>query len=63
MSKEEIILFDDQKFETDYKKFELKAIGNDGHLIKSKERVQHHGEIFTPKWMVKKMLSEPDIQE
>lgn len=63
MSKEEISLFDDQKFETDHKKFELKAIGNDGHLIKSKERVQHHGEVFTPKWMVKKMLSEPAIQE
>ena len=52
-----------QKFETDHKKFELKAIGDDGHLIKSKERVQHHGEVFTPKWMVKKMLSEPAIQE
>lgn len=63
MSKEEISLFDDQKFETDHKKFELKAIGDDGHLIKSKERVQHHGEVFTPKWMVKKMLSEPAIQE
>lgn len=63
MSKEEISLFDDQKFETDHKKIELKAIGDDGHLIKSKERVQHHGEVFTPKWMVKKMLSEPAIQE
>ena len=63
MSKEEISLFDDQKFETDHKKFELKVIGDDGHLIKSKERVQHHGEVFTPKWMVKKMLSEPAIQE
>lgn len=63
MSKEEISLFDDQKFETDHKKFELKAIGDDGHLIKSKERVQHHGEVFTPKWIVKKMLSEPAIQE
>lgn len=63
MSKEEISLFDDQKFETDHKRFELKAIGDDGHLIKSKERVQHHGEVFTPKWMVKKMLSEPAIQE
>lgn len=63
MSKEEISLFDDQKFETNHKKFELKVIGDDGHLIKSKERVQHHGEVFTPKWMVKKMLSEPAIQE
>ena len=32
-------------------------------LIKSKSRVQHHGEVFTPDWMVKKMLSEPSIQE
>lgn len=63
MSKEEISLFDDQKFETDHKKFELKAIGDDSHLIKSKDRVQHHGEVFTPKWMVEKMLSEPAIQE
>lgn len=32
-------------------------------LIKSKERVQNHGEVFTPKWMVQKMLAEPSIQE
>lgn len=32
-------------------------------LIKSKSRVQKHGEVFTPDWMVKKMLSEPAIQE
>ena len=31
-------------------------------LIKSKSRVQKHGEVFTPDWMVKKMLSEPGIQ-
>ena len=31
-------------------------------LIKSKSRVQKHGEVFTPDWMVKKMLSEPTIQ-
>lgn len=31
-------------------------------LIKSKSRVQKHGEVFTPDWMVKKMLSEPSIQ-
>ena len=31
-------------------------------LIKSKSRVQKHGEVFTPNWMVKKMLSEPEIQ-
>ena len=32
-------------------------------LIKSKERVQRHGEVFTPTWMVEKMLSEPGIQQ
>lgn len=32
-------------------------------LIKSRDRVQSHGEVFTPDWMVKKMLSEPSIQE
>lgn len=31
-------------------------------LIKSKSRVQKHGEVFTPDWMVKMMLSEPGIQ-
>lgn len=60
----EINLFD----ETDYissteEKFELKTTVDDGDLIKSKERVQRHGEVFTPKWMVQKMLFEPAIQE
>lgn len=32
-------------------------------LIKSKERVQKHGEVFTPNWMVKLMLSNPPIKE
>ena len=32
-------------------------------LIKSKERVQKHGEVFTPNWMVKLMLKNPPIQE
>ena len=32
-------------------------------LIKSKSRVQKHGEVFTPDWMVKMMLSEPAIQK
>lgn len=31
-------------------------------LIKSKSRVRKHGEVFTPDWMVKMMLSEPAIQ-
>lgn len=63
MSKEEISLFDEQQFETTGKKFKLKTVTEDGNLIKSKDRVQHHGEVFTPKWMVKKMLAEPAIQE
>lgn len=32
-------------------------------LIKSRKRVRQNGEVFTPVWMVKKMLSEPDVQE
>ena len=36
---------------------------HDKRLIKSKSRVQKHGEVFTPDWMVRKMLSEPAIQE
>ena len=30
-------------------------------LIKSKERVQKHGEVFTPPWMVEKMLAHEPI--
>ena len=61
---DEIRLFDEEEYATDgEEKFELKLSGDDGDLIKSKERVQHHGEVFTPKWMVKKMLSEPAIQK
>lgn len=26
------------------------------HLVKSKQRVADHGEVFTPSWMVKDML-------
>lgn len=63
MSKEEISLFDEKQFETTSKKFELKTVAEDDNLIKSKERVQHHGEVFTPKWMVQKMLAEPAIHE
>lgn len=32
-------------------------------LIKSKERVQQHGEVFTPAWMVDLMLDIPKVQE
>lgn len=63
MSESEINLFDEQQFKSTDKKFKLRATKDDGDLIKSKDRVQHHGEVFTPKWMVKKMLSEPSIQE
>ena len=63
MSKEEILLFDKQRFEKQNKKFELRTVAEDENLIKSKVRVQHHGEVFTPKWMVKEMLAEPSIQE
>ena len=31
-------------------------------LIKSRQRVQQFGEVFTPNWMVKKMLAIPEIQ-
>ena len=32
-------------------------------LIKSKPRVQKHGEVFTPKWMVKIMLNQPEVRK
>lgn len=32
-------------------------------LIKDKIRVQKHGEVFTPDWMVNKMLDTPGIKE
>lgn len=46
----EILLFDDQA--TSQIKYELNVTAEDTQLIKSKERVQHHGEVFTPNWMV-----------
>ncbi|MCB4716199.1 methylase [Limosilactobacillus fermentum] len=58
----EISLFDDQEFISDQNQFELKENVESIKLIKSKERVQNHGEVFTPKWMVQKMLAEPAIQ-
>lgn len=58
----EIHLFDEEEYTLNNEdKFELKVMIKDGRLIKSKERVQHHGEVFTPKLMVEKMLSEPTI--
>ena len=32
-------------------------------LIKSADRVKDHGEVFTPKWVVDKMLDQPEIAE
>ena len=32
-------------------------------LIKSKHRVQKHGEVFTPNWMVEQMLDSPGVKE
>ncbi|HEY4399361.1 MAG TPA: DNA methyltransferase [Lactobacillaceae bacterium] len=32
-------------------------------LIKSKERVKQHGEVFTPQWTVDKMLDQPGVKE
>lgn len=31
-------------------------------LIKSNSRVKQHGEVFTPRWVVDKMLAQPEIQ-
>ena len=43
-------LFDEEEYTLNNEdKFELKTTADDGDLIKSKERVQHHGEVFTPK--------------
>lgn len=32
-------------------------------LMKSKHRVQKHGEVFTPRWVVEKMIAIPGIKE
>lgn len=32
-------------------------------LMKSRRRVQKHGEVFTPQWVVEKMISIPGIRE
>lgn len=32
-------------------------------IIKSKKRVQNHGEVFTPKWIIDQMLDTPGIKE
>ncbi|WP_270624715.1 methylase [Ligilactobacillus ruminis] len=56
-------MFNEQEFTVEAKTYELQETTESTELIKSKERVQNHGEVFTPKWMVQKMLSEPAIQE
>lgn len=32
-------------------------------LMKSKQRVQKHGEVFTPQWVIERMISIPGIRE
>lgn len=32
-------------------------------LIKDNKRVQQHGEVFTPDWIIEKMLAIPEITE
>lgn len=57
-----IELFDGHQYLADKKNFKLEQL-TEGKLMKSKKRVQKHGEVFTPKWMVQKMLATPEIQE
>lgn len=61
---DEVHLFDGKEYTLNNEsEFKLKVMTDEENLIKSKERVKHHGEVFTPKWMVKKMLSDPTVQE
>lgn len=46
MNKEEISLLDEHQFETKENRYELKTIGEDSNLIKSKDRVQHYDKFF-----------------
>lgn len=41
----------------------LEVVMTSEKLIKSKERVQRHGEVFTPSWMVQKMLDTKGVRE
>lgn len=41
----------------------FKELALEENLIKSKQRVQKHGEVFTPAWMVQKMLDTPGVKE
>lgn len=56
-------LFNSADFQTEIKNFALDQQKDERKLIKSKQRVQSQGEVFTPKWMVKKMLATPEIQQ
>ena len=49
-------------FQTDFLRT-LEVLMTSEKLIKSKERVQKHGEVFTPSWMVQKMLDIEGIKE
>ena len=52
----------EQSIQTDF----LRTLGvlmTSEKLIKSKERVQKHGEVFTPSWMVQKMLDTEGVKE
>lgn len=58
----EPLAIEDNNLKQTQEELKLKLV-NDNQLIKSQERVKHQGEVFTPSWMVKKMLSEPAIQD
>lgn len=41
----------------------MEMLSVEEQIIKSKHRVQKHGEVFTPSWMVQKMLDTPGVKE
>ena len=47
----------------DIKCVPIMRVNDEPFLMKSKLRVQKHGEVFTPQWVVDKMLSIPGIKE
>lgn len=49
-------------FQTDFLRT-LEVLMTSEKLIKSKERIQKHGEVFTPSWMVQKMLDIEGVKE
>ena len=52
----------EQIIQTDFLRT-LEVVMTSEKLIKSKERVQKHGEVFTPSWMVQKMLNTEGVKE